>query len=713
MDIHDILGSASPQAAATLKPILKAVDDGVEVNVAAIGPQKKGAALVDALCGIDGPLLALRVAEQSLSAADLERLSKTTWFAGVRDIDLRGNRIGAAGLAALGRATELRSLNLGYIKVGPGLAKLPPLQKLETLMLGFSGIDNDSLLTLIGCELPALKWLDLMGLGQFISYGGYARAIDRGGLDYGGVEAATMSTFTKSDLASRLETLVLTHAFLDKPTCAALAAGAWGALHTLVLNETRVGDSADALVGSYPALRHLERDGGFGDGLAKASFLEQLTALVIPKSAMAPNSVDAVIGAAKNLTLLDLTGCDLKRSAADALAASTAPLRTLRVMNNALDGGAVASLVSAPFLSQLNLLGLSGNLFGSEGAAAVANSAFAGSSLGLSRADLDDDDARPLWSASYVPKLRQFSLVGNRVSDASVDAILGAPFENCTLDMSGNALTRSGFQKLAKGFKGKVTGERRQNPGRARAAPKLDGSPLSLVPGGPAALAPGFGKTPKRVAALGFKLGKTAGTMGWFVGKQPIDAATSHVILITKTGKKIEPKPPILIPGLRDPFAVVNAEHDAAIVFVGELGIYAVNLKDGASERIADATGAARSGIAYADRIVLAHGDTIAPATLDLFSLTKGTTTHAHRLVLEVAHRAVGLHRSGQVLLAGQSGFARGPLTFLCVVDQSLKVLGALGDGYTVVGPPLDALVKGGDAVWDLEGIDAALAAAT
>jgi internalin A len=241
----------------------------------------------------------LRVPVEAL-AVRLEPLTQLT------SLNLRGNRIDAAGAAALAALTQIKTLNLGYNQIGAaGASALAALTQLTTLNLEYNQIGDVG-----AASLAALSKLTTLNLGynQIGPAGASALAIFRQLTSLiltrnkiGAAGAASLAAL------SQLNSLDLEGNQIGAAGAASLAA--LRQLTSLNLSSNRIGDAGAAALAALSQLNSLDLEGN-QIGAAGAAYLASLTELTsLNLSSNRIGDAGAVsLAALTQLTSLDLGG---------------------------------------------------------------------------------------------------------------------------------------------------------------------------------------------------------------------------------------------------------------------------------------------------------------------------------------------------------------------------------------------------------------------
>lgn len=420
-------------------------------------PLKKGL-LLEFLLALDeargdASVTRLDLGYEGLTGKALEQVFATRWFQSVERLRLTGNRASAksvGGLAEHGRS--LISLDLSHVKIGKGVAKLSGLPHLARLRLAFAGIDSAATSKLAAAELPALHTLDLSGWGLHATASKLHQDIRDGYYSPPPVTSTMVKALLGSALGQALRDLTILDANLSRPACKSFGAATLPALERLCLNGTTIADRGAIISGQLPVLRVLECNEGFsGTALAQASFLPHVEVLLVPKSQMSDDEVCQLLRETPKLRSLSLASVGIGASVVAALVEHGAGLRQLRLMWNGLDDAHIEALMKAPWLGELETLGLSNNHFGAKGIAAIAAAPLAVTTLGLGSLQLDAEEIAPLWGASWLPQCRTLSVMNNRLDDDVVTGLCTLD-PQCTLHVHGNILSRDALATLTEKF---------------------------------------------------------------------------------------------------------------------------------------------------------------------------------------------------------------------------------------------------------------------
>lgn len=492
---------AGGDAIVPLRPFLAASADEGGVVVDAMNQVRSGAprwgapwavtdAVVEALAGAGRALEAagawveaVRIPNQKLGAKPLEQIVGAPWFGRVRDLDVAGNRVGAKVLRTLAKSgTSLETLRLDHTKVAKHLPKLAGLPALRKLSVRHCGMEAATLRALVDTPLPSLSELDLRGFGSSGSAAQLRRKIVDGHFTPGLLDAEALAPLLEPDHAPRWRALTFGLCFLRDDGAEAFAGAALPNLRSLWWHDVRMSREAAAAVvaADMPNLRFLRRNGGFpSDALLDAAFLPELERLWFDGGEWLDDAgAAAILERARALSSLRLTAAGLGSRSAEALASSAAPLTQVRVMNNDLRDPDIETLLRAPWIADARALGLSGNELGPTAIRLLAGANLVNCGVGLARCELDDDELAPLFGAPWLRTCPTLALDANRLTDASVDALIGLPLpEDARLFVGGNALSRAGAQRLSAAYGERVPNVVRQYEHKARQvrAPRVEG----------------------------------------------------------------------------------------------------------------------------------------------------------------------------------------------------------------------------------------------
>lgn len=435
----------------------------------------------------DLSLVDVRLGFQKLAGKDLEALAHNEWFKRVEQLDLSGNRVSGKTVAAVAATgASLRGLKLDHIKLGKSVGKLGGLASLESLSVNFSGIDAVALQALVGAQLPKLSQLSLWGFGQHCTKEGLQKQVTDRRLDLAECGGVQLAPLFDAEHAARWRSLRL--GYVNMPGDRGFSTGALPSLERLELRRVRLDEDADGaiLALDLPRLAHLERDGGFAlSALQGRTWLPQLETLTFDGcDELDDQDLAQLLAATVKLTALHLTRAGVGAETAAALAKLGAPLAELRLMHNLLSDADVCTLMAAPWAKQLRALGLSGNPVRASGVRAVAQSGSALGILGLSHAELEDQEIDPLLNAGWLPNCRALGLANNRLTDASADRLAALDWaEGARVFLEGNALSRAKARQLEQTLGARVRGVQRQyayKSERVRAPQLLGGGGVVL-----------------------------------------------------------------------------------------------------------------------------------------------------------------------------------------------------------------------------------------
>ncbi len=437
--------------------------------------------VIDALVGMDAYLQGVEVVGldawgAGLRNADLEQLLATSWFSGVRDLNLGSNALTSKGIKALLKhpvAATLQKLTLSYNRVGAALSKasLPALERLD---LVYAGLNDKALVKLGTTELPKLATLILHGAARYTTVGKLLDANRMGdALPETAYGAEALTAFATSALGKQITALGLGSLTLDEERARVVGAH-FQQLRALDLTDASMtADAVEALV-SGPGLGHLERlvltrtfaprysplgeknepDARTATAMAalgRSPMARSLRELVLDQITLGEACAKALFsGEFPSLRRLDLRSCALGDAGLAALAQMDLPLETLHVDNNGIGPAGIEALLHSPWAGKLVTLGIGSNPIGDRGGQALAK---ATSSTSLTRlycenAGLTDRSAVAL-AQGLGARLEVLVLRANRLSDEGAKALatLGdAPLKE--LDLAQNGLTPAGVELL-------------------------------------------------------------------------------------------------------------------------------------------------------------------------------------------------------------------------------------------------------------------------
>jgi uncharacterized protein (TIGR02996 family) len=293
-----------------------------------------------------GSLRALNLASNpAVGDATLQALAEATWLSRLRDLNLTGTGVGAAGLQAFERADRflhsLHRLNLSYNLLGPDgtdrLAGAPALARLTELRLDSCRLRKAGLHALLRSPwLTGLTRLDLADNGlrdggaSMLACSRRLARLARLGLRGNGIGPAGAVELAGAPFLGRLAVLDLTQNPLGPEGAAALAGSSTlTGLRELVLREAGLGDDGVRV-------------------LAGSEVAAGLTALSLGNNGLGDDAAEALAGPSewRGLRELDLRGNRIGPTGARALAASPGleGLRVLDLSRNRVGPEAVAAL---------------------------------------------------------------------------------------------------------------------------------------------------------------------------------------------------------------------------------------------------------------------------------------------------------------------------------------------------------------------------------
>jgi hypothetical protein len=495
--VEEVLGSLDTAHANALRPFLRIDTSARPTDAQAVlalafdprpgaycaprwgAPHEVTPAVLDALATLDEPLARTGAAITTLvltgdatAVKSLPRIAETKWFSEVRRLNLSRTAPTAAALGAVAaRGSSIAHLDLDQVKVGTKLSKLSGMKALRGLSLRFSGVTEEVLTALVGADLPTLSELQLLGIGQYKTEKDLQREMPGGGFRPAVLTPDVLSPLLSNEHARRWTALTIGDAVMTDEGALAFAKAPLEHLAALWFKETSM--SAVALMsvlGELPALTSLRRDGGFPEALLIAApFTPRLTSLVLEGALDITDArVGALLGVATSLRELNLARASLGSALADALANTSAPLSEVRLTENTLEDRDVQKLCGSAWCRNATTLGLSGNPIGGVSVAALAAVPFEEVSLGLSKADLDDADVAPLWTAPFITRAPSLALAFNRLTDVTVARILSASLrDDVSLVIRDNCFSPTAAKQLAAVFGGRAPDVDRQLPSKA------------------------------------------------------------------------------------------------------------------------------------------------------------------------------------------------------------------------------------------------------
>jgi Leucine-rich repeat (LRR) protein len=318
-------------------------------------------------------------------AKRLARLTQLT------SLDIRGNKIGAAGSAYLATLTQLKSLNLWGNNIGDeGAAILESLTDLISLDLSWNQIGDKG-----AASLAALSKLTSLKL--------YANDIGEAG-------AAKLATCTK--------------------------------LISLNLGFNKIGDKGVVSLAQLNQLRTLDLEGNeiTGIGAASLAALLKLSSLNLAQNEVGAAGAAALV-ALDQLTYLNLGHNSIGNQGLEALSSLT----QLKTMNMSSNGITDAGLISVSRLSKLVNLDLEYNQIGAFGAEALACLTQL-TELNLSNNNIDDAGA---VSLAGLVNLTSLNLRNNQIGDSGVIA-LSSLIQLNFLDLSNNWFDKAGTEAIGR-----------------------------------------------------------------------------------------------------------------------------------------------------------------------------------------------------------------------------------------------------------------------
>ena len=447
--------------------------DGILEVLNAIDPQKWGV-----------PVNQLWLRFLRLTNAQLQTLSEVPWFADVQILDLSESRVSSKGLTFVHAARGLRVLDLSHVKIGRGVSKLSGLTSLESLFLGFSGIDAKASVALGAADLPSLRCLDLGGWGAYSTVAKLDTAYRDGFYTPPRVERDMVKGVFAGGIPATLRELRLRHLHLDRLGCAAFGRAGLHELQRLEMFDCKI-DLFRPVIRNLPSLRVLRSNTGMdGEALTQACFLPTLECLDLsadrvswslsdPHSAylweegslrggLNEDLLCSTLAQTPCLRELRLVRMGVGRALVDVLVEHGPPLSLLSLPSNRIDDYSVELLGGSAFVSTLRTLALSGNPIKRAGVAALAAAPLSLHTLSLRSVQLSSFDIEPLWSAHWIPGLRTLYLTDNRLDAAVVPSLLQLP-STLTLQLRHNFLGDHDLHQLEVHF-GVELGSQFQQP---------------------------------------------------------------------------------------------------------------------------------------------------------------------------------------------------------------------------------------------------------
>ena len=225
--------------------------------------------------------------------------------------------------------------------VGEQLRQLDGLATLHSLKLGFSGVDLATVATL---DLPALRWLDLSGLGGVRGEGApVSTAVD-------------LAPLLESPLWGRLETLVLARCHLDRGACRALATACPPLPPNLVLDHTTLDDAEALLAGLSPNAWALSMAGGQPiEALQACPSLAGLGEVTLAGLRCDDTALAGLVGQFERLRWLDLRDASVGPETLRALGRNTSPLFDLVLSGNGLGDDSLDAILSGDWGPEVHL----------------------------------------------------------------------------------------------------------------------------------------------------------------------------------------------------------------------------------------------------------------------------------------------------------------------------------------------------------------------
>jgi uncharacterized protein (TIGR02996 family) len=315
-------------------------------------------------------------------------------------------------LATRSELARLRSLRITESKLGaPAIKALfgAHMVKLRALRLYQSGLDDDGLAHLGTTVFPQLERLDISGTR--VTYRGLARLLGDPRL-------------------ARLGYLSLLW----------LEPGADGAAHL-----------AEHL--DLPALTHLDLGSShYQNGdlrmLARNATFRKLRGLRLEANQLAGAGAIEALSGVSELEVLDLSTNPIGLDGVTALAATTLPLRVLRLYQCGIRDEHLVALASARF--PLRRLDLGYGAVRAAGLEAIGRTAWPLEILELWANKIGDDGARALASASFTRTLRELVLGYNEIGDAGAAALAAGHWPRLErIVFRGDPIGEAGARALA------------------------------------------------------------------------------------------------------------------------------------------------------------------------------------------------------------------------------------------------------------------------
>ncbi len=673
----------------------------------------------------------------------LLQLLELSWFQNVRVLNLGDNRLTKKGLAPLfasevGR--RLRKLTLSYNRIGAAIQGVSGMTELTHLDLVYTNISGKALVKLGKADLPALSHLDLQAVtghttpGKLIMAGKMADEIKEVTLP-----AKELAGLLASPVAGGLQWLSLGGLALDADGAQALGNAELPRLKTLVLNQTKLGNSGlEQLAGGagLTGLATLDLDGALTPrytdsgvenhpdakseaafaALGKAAFASHLESIILDNNVVGEIGLTALLaGSLPKLTDLGLAQTVLGDDGCQVLAGSKSPLTQLRVMSNGITSAGLAALLASDFAPQLTQLALHFNPLRDKGCGLVAQSERLSSlaRLAMGGTGASDKTIAALVEGPVLPHLVLLNIFDNRISDDGARLLAEAePASLRSLFLGKCGLTEGGIEALAS-LDLPVLNVAEQDPSslppRIVGGPALDIQELDHVPAEQESVPvpPGLGE----VCPSSYWIGMGVQPQWAFVlTKVGEDYRASMIEVETK--RHVEPEPPI-----DGSYFSFEFSPDGAwcAVMAPYRGLFIVDTKSGATTRLADSLKHQKAGVAWCDdRLVALDCDTDNrwEGRLEVYGRgDDGSWQREHQLGgFWVARDSIATIAGGRMVVIGGSKGA-----FLVAVQgsdlrylgqlpiPSIKVFEAEGRTYMV------SQFRHGYAV---KGIDEALAAA-
>jgi Leucine-rich repeat (LRR) protein len=388
-------------------------------------------------------------------AASLSALSQLT------SLNLSGNMIGDEGAASLAALTQLTSLDLSWSQIGKkGAASLASLSKLTSLSLRCNQIGVAGVAALVACT--KLTFLNL-GFTKIGDEGVYSllklnqlRTLYLDGNEITNMGAAALAALTK------LTYLNLEHNEIGAEGAACLTA--LTQLNFLNLGHNSIGNRGLEALSSLNQLQTLNISfNGIADaGSTCLNRLSRLIALDLKYNQIGVSGALA-LSSLTQLTELNLSNNSIDDVGAIALA-NLAKLTSLDLSNNRFGDAGVMALV---VLRKLNFLDLSCNWLGEDGVAALGvlkqlkilnladnrvgdadvqalSRLINLTSLNLGVNDISEKGAAALAS---MKKLKYLNLCDNEIGDIGAEA-LSSLAQLTTLNLSSNQISAAGVAAL-------------------------------------------------------------------------------------------------------------------------------------------------------------------------------------------------------------------------------------------------------------------------